>query len=328
MGKVNNIGMRRLERLIIQVGARAVFLDPLNNFVSGGLSDNSTMTAFFDAIERLAMAYNVSMHISHHTNKGSLADPDNMEGVMGASDIINRPRFGTRIAMATDDERTALGAPPRQTVFRLVDGKHNNSPIGDGEQWYTIRSINLGHTTTIYQHGDNVGVVEILNRQPAISASTDPLHEHTILRTINSAPANMLLSPTKQCATYYGDPLKIALRQIGEKLPVKKGMAEKMVKALVDDLLVAGLIEKVEFINVRRHSNIGLSLTVAGVQRLRGINPPGNPIPTSMPANVPASATAGVFVAEKPPVATPKTAPKSSGRPTRRRSEVRPPGGD
>jgi AAA domain len=326
VGKVNNLGMRRLEGLIVQSGARAVFLDPLNNFVSGGLSDNSTMTVFFDAIERLAMAYNVSMHISHHTNKGSLVDPDNMEGVMGASAIINRPRFGTRIAMATDEERTALGAPPRQTVFRLVDGKHNNSPIGDEEQWYAIRSINLGNTTTIYQHGDNVGVLEVLIQQAGTTVSANSLHEYIVLKAINSAAPNRLLSPTKQCATYYGDPLKIALKQAGETLPAKKGGPEKMIKALVEGLLVARLIEEVDFKNVGRKLNTGFKLTDAGLQRLQ-VTPVGksNHVPS-------AEITAGVFKAAKTPnkesASGAENRPKSSVPPVRRRSVARPPGVD
>jgi hypothetical protein len=263
---VNPDGIALLERLIDECGARVVLLDPLYSFLAGGLNDNSAMGLLVHRLIAVAQAKEVAIIVMHHPSKGK--DPESNEAFMGASTIVFAVRSAITIVRASAEEMIAIGAPPNAGLFRIFHGKPSYSKPQDEEQWFWQRSVNLGNATPEYPNGDSVGVVETYDT--TVRVGVDPVQARIMLRVIANPPFGIPLSPTTQSRQNYRKPVRTALRQAGVPMPQKGDDAKRMVDALLDALIVGGLVREEQVTSSGRNKVKGLVITEAGRKWLDG----------------------------------------------------------
>ena len=268
-GKVptlNEKGLARLEWLLHDTGARIVILDPLNNFLAGGLNDNTAMGALVGELKQIAIKWCAAIILLHHTSKG--ADLETTDAIMGAAAIANFSRVAiTLVRMTRDEARNYYrGVPPSQAhrYFRLNCGKLNYAMPADDDQWYWQRSINLGNDTPEYPNGDSVGVVERVDPTAICVSTSNAAFDRIALRTIAGAPANALLGMSKKGGSDRNvhDHVRRALRQSGAAVRPKD--LYQIVDNLIDSLFVRGLVEEKSFTDRFRKNRAGLKLTETG----------------------------------------------------------------
>ena len=137
-----------------------------------------------------------------------------------------------------------------------------------GSVWFRQCSLNLGNATQDYPEGDKVGVAERCDPAARAAAPADRTHDRIALKAIASAPANGLLRLSKKSSTYFGVPVRRALKAAG--VPMPRMDAGAMVERLIDGLLARGLIHEGEFKDTNRRKQMGLKLTSEGQKLLDG----------------------------------------------------------
>ena len=138
-----------------------VVLDPLVSLCAGGnMNDNAAMSLVMRAIKELAIRYNCSFLVIHHTKKGG--DLHSSEAIGGAVAIVNLARRALMLVGMSQDEAKKLAVLPskRWRYFRLLSAKANLAPPASDDEWYELRSVELPNPEPpTYPHGDGVQAI-------------------------------------------------------------------------------------------------------------------------------------------------------------------------
>jgi RecA-family ATPase len=186
---LDQAGLAHLDSLLASLLPDLVVIDPLIALCGGGnVNDNAAMALVMREIKRLAIKYNCSILIVHHTRKGG--DPGSAEAISGASAIKDLARCARMPVTMTTAEQTTFGVLPseRPQHFKLVDAKSNLSLHSD-EAWYKLQSQELPNAEPpTYPHGDRVQAVvraQLRHRDSASVTADDQKIEAAILELVD-----------------------------------------------------------------------------------------------------------------------------------------------
>jgi AAA domain/Primase C terminal 2 (PriCT-2) len=185
---LDQAGLQHLDNLLGSLQPDLVVIDPLVALCGGGnVNDNAAMALVMREIKRLAIKFNCSILIVHHTRKGG--EPGSADAISGASAIKDLARCARMPVTMTTAEMGIFHVLPseRQQHFKLVDAKSNLALHSD-EAWYKLESQELPNAGTPYLHGDRVqAVVRVqLSAQPGGSANVDDMKiEAAILNLVD-----------------------------------------------------------------------------------------------------------------------------------------------
>ena len=158
---LHQAGVEFLGSMLDEFRPDVVVLDPLVSLCAGGnMNDNAAMSLVMRAIKGLAMRYNCSFLIVHHTKKGG--DLTSSEAIGGAVAIVNLARRALMLSAMSQDEAKKLAVLPSQRwrYFRLLSAKANLAPPGPDAEWYELRSQTLPNAQLpTYPTGDGVQAI-------------------------------------------------------------------------------------------------------------------------------------------------------------------------
>jgi hypothetical protein len=174
---LDQAGFAHLNNLLASLLPDLVVIDPLIALCGGGnVNDNAAMALVMREIKRLAIKFNCSLLIVHHTRKGG--EPGSAEAISGASAIKDLARCARMPVTMTTAEMGVFHVLPSERLqyFKLVDAKSNLALHSD-ETWYKLESQELPNAGAPYPHGDRVqAVVRVqLSVQPGGSANADDM---------------------------------------------------------------------------------------------------------------------------------------------------------
>jgi hypothetical protein len=185
---LDEAGLEKLHNLLATLRPDLVVIDPLIALCGGGnVNDNAAMALVMREIKRLAIKFNCSILIVHHTRKGG--EPGSADAISGASAIKDLARCARMPVTMTTADMLAFSVLPSERLqyFKLVDAK-SNLALHSGETWYKLESQELPNAGAPYPHGDRVqAVVRVqLSVQPGGSASADDMKiEAAILAVVD-----------------------------------------------------------------------------------------------------------------------------------------------
>jgi hypothetical protein len=185
---LDQAGLENLDNLLASLRPDLVVIDPLIALCGGGnVNDNAAMALVMREIKRLAIKFNCSILIVHHTRKGG--EPGSAEAISGASAIKDLARCARMPVTMTTAEMGVFHVLPSERLqhFKLVDAKSNLALHSD-ETWYKLESQELPNAGAPYPHGDRVqAVVRVqLSVQPGGSANADDMKiEAAILHVVD-----------------------------------------------------------------------------------------------------------------------------------------------
>jgi hypothetical protein len=263
-----------LELRIVASGASIVVIDPLINFISGGLNDNPLMGDLMTRIKVIAIKLQIAIFILHHTAKGK--DLESPEAFMGAYTIRNECRIALTLIPMTGEEagQYNIAAKEAHRYFRLFWNKYNKTDLEVEERWYRKHSLRLCNARGVYTEGDSIGVVERVNlntlQQQATSKPRNAIFDLITLHTIAARNGNDLLSMHKQSGSdrYIYDQLRRAMRGVAE-LPSKPKERKALLEDTVNDLLDKKLIEVQKFTDLGGRPKTGINITELGMDRMK-----------------------------------------------------------
>jgi AAA domain/Primase C terminal 2 (PriCT-2) len=186
---LDQAGLAHLDNLLASLLPDLVVIDPLIALCGGGnVNDNAAMALVMREIKRLAIKFNCSILIVHHTRKGG--EPGSAEAISGASAIKDLARCARMPVTMTAAEMGIFRVLPSERLryFKLVDAKSNLALHSD-ETWYKLESQELPNAGAPYPHGDRVqAVVRVqLSVEPGGSANADDMKiEAAILKVVES----------------------------------------------------------------------------------------------------------------------------------------------
>jgi hypothetical protein len=189
---LDQAGLAHLDNLLASLLPDLVVIDPLIALCGGGnVNDNAAMALVMREIKRLAIKFNCSILIVHHTRKGG--EPGSAEAISGASAIKDLARCARMPVTMTTAEMGVFHVLPSERLqyFKLVDAKSNLALHSD-ETWYKLESQELPNAGAPYPHGDRVqAVVRVqLSVQPGGSANADDMKiEAAILEVVDRGKA-------------------------------------------------------------------------------------------------------------------------------------------
>jgi hypothetical protein len=174
---LDQAGLEHLDNLLASLRPDLVVIDPLIALCGGGnVNDNAAMALVMREIKRLAIKFNCSILIVHHTRKGG--EPGSAEAISGASAIKDLARCARMPVTMTTAEMGVFHVLPSERLqhFKLVDAKSNLALHSD-ETWYKLESQELPNAGAPYPHGDRVqAVVRVqLSVQPGGSPNADDM---------------------------------------------------------------------------------------------------------------------------------------------------------
>jgi hypothetical protein len=156
---VNQKAIDELGRLIAEVRADVVILDPLGPLVPFGINDNGLMAQLILSLKQMATAHDCAVLVLHHFKKGA---DGSVESISGASSIVNHARVAITVESMKMDEGAQYGVLPSELwrYFRLVDAKSNFAPPSNGDDWLKLETVHLNNPEPpIFMSGDAVQVV-------------------------------------------------------------------------------------------------------------------------------------------------------------------------
>ena len=158
---LHQAGVEHLGTMLDEFRPDVVVLDPLVSLCAGGnMNDNAAMSLVMRAIKELAIRYNCSFLVIHHTKKGG--DLHSSEAIGGAVAIVNLARRALMLVGMSQDEAKKLAVLPskRWRYFRLLSAKANLAPPASDDDWYELRSVELPNPEPpTYPHGDGVQAI-------------------------------------------------------------------------------------------------------------------------------------------------------------------------
>jgi hypothetical protein len=176
---LNEDGFNCLRAALDTLRPDLVVLDPLVVFCGGGnMNDNAVMSLVMRSLKALAVEFDCSMLVVHHTRKGRSAGDDpaeEAERIGGAAAIVNLARRAIMPVTMTNAETKAYPSvlpSERLKYFKLADVKSNLAPLSAETPWYELAGVQLPNAEPpTYPHGDRVQAVKRANlaRQKAQS---------------------------------------------------------------------------------------------------------------------------------------------------------------
>ena len=112
------------------------------------------------AIKELAISYNCSFLVIHHTKKGG--DLHSSEAIGGAVAIVNLARRALMLVGMSQEDAKHLAVMPSQRwrYFRVLSAKANLAPPASNDEWYELRSVELPNAEPpTYPRGDGVQAI-------------------------------------------------------------------------------------------------------------------------------------------------------------------------
>jgi hypothetical protein len=157
---LDQAGLIQLDNLLASLCPDLVVIDPLIALCGGGnVNDNAAMALVMREIKRLAIKFDCSILIVHHTSKSG--EPGSALAISGASAIKDLARSARMPVTMTMAEATTFAILPseRTQYFKLVDAKANLAPRSD-DTWYKLESQELPNAEPpTYPNGDRVQAV-------------------------------------------------------------------------------------------------------------------------------------------------------------------------
>jgi hypothetical protein len=156
---LDQAGLEHLDNLLASLRPDLVVIDPLIALCGGGnVNDNAAMALVMREIKRLAIKFNCSILIVHHTRKGG--EPGSAEAISGASAIKDLARCARMPVTMTTAEMGVFHVLPSERLqyFKLVDAK-SNLALHSADTWYKLASQELPNAGAPYPHGDRVQAV-------------------------------------------------------------------------------------------------------------------------------------------------------------------------
>ena len=164
---LNLEGFKQLDSLLVALRPDFVILDPLVALCGGGnTNDNAVMSLVMRELKSLAIKFDCTVLIVHHTRKGGGKGSDSAgeaEAISGAAAIVNLARRAIMPVTMTDTEAKAFGVLPseRRQYFKLVDAKSNLAPLSADAPWYELANEELPNAEPpTYPNGDRVQAVK------------------------------------------------------------------------------------------------------------------------------------------------------------------------
>jgi AAA domain len=157
-GKLERMARKAFIRRQIDI----VSFDPFVKLHSFEENNNTAIDFVAGLLAQMAIEFNIAVDAPHHTKKGVTAAGD-AEAGRGASAFKDAGRLVytlTRMATKDADIFGVIEAERRQLV-RLDSAKVNLTPTGTEARWFKLVGVDLGNSTELYPHGDNVQTVEV-----------------------------------------------------------------------------------------------------------------------------------------------------------------------
>jgi hypothetical protein len=149
-----------ITRTIDARGIQAVFLDPMIKTHDADENDNKAIDYLAEIVTGLCIDKDVAIDFTHHTRKGSAADPGNADSGRGAGAGKNAGRLvSTFTTMSPEDAQNhGISEADRRLLRRMDAAKVNIAPPAEHATWYQLVGVNIGNGTERYPNGDNVQV--------------------------------------------------------------------------------------------------------------------------------------------------------------------------
>jgi hypothetical protein len=193
---VNQAAIDELGKLVAELGADVLVLDPLGPLVPVGINDNGMMGQLILALKQMASKLDCAVLLLHHFKKGH---DGSAESISGASALVNHARVAVTIEGMKKDEGGQFGVMPSELwrYFRLVDAKSNFAPPSNGTDWLKLETVNLDNPEPpTFSNGDAVQVVV-----PATFAAItrpgylDPVERGTVVTDVITSVGNSSIPP-------------------------------------------------------------------------------------------------------------------------------------
>jgi hypothetical protein len=138
-----------------------ICLDPFIKSHSATENDNNAIDCVVSILTNLAANYNCAVDAPHHMSKG-LADPGNANRGRGASAFKDGARLVYTLSRMQEEDGTRWNIPNEELAqyVRTDPGKVNIARSAQTAKWFKIVGVDLGNSTELYPHGDNVQTVE------------------------------------------------------------------------------------------------------------------------------------------------------------------------
>ena len=139
-----------VEQLIAR-DIRVLIIDPFVSCHQVRENDNDAIDQVAKAWGRIAGRAHCSVELVHHTRKLNGNSEPTIDDGRGASALAAAVRSGRILARMNKSEASKVGVETPGRYFKVLDGKPNLAPLGEGATWYQMASVELGN-------GDNIGV--------------------------------------------------------------------------------------------------------------------------------------------------------------------------
>lgn len=153
---INQQAMDDAVRFIIENKIILLLVDPFVRAHEVSENDNMAIDKVVWCFQRIMDRTGCAVSIVHHVNKGnSKAEPGEMDGIRGASSLVNAARIAHTLTTMTALEAVKYGVDEnkRNWYVRLDNAKSNMSAPSGKTDWFKRVSVSL-------MNGDEVGTIE------------------------------------------------------------------------------------------------------------------------------------------------------------------------
>jgi hypothetical protein len=144
--------MTRLEELLEEIRPVMLVVDPLAELHTCEENDNTALRSVIATFRELAVRFDMSVVILHHTRKGAGQTPGDPDSARGASAIIGAVRVAVTLTTMSEDDAKAFGMPTdleaRSNFVRMDDAKSNYAPLRSA-QWFEKVAYELANGDTV-----------------------------------------------------------------------------------------------------------------------------------------------------------------------------------
>jgi hypothetical protein len=139
-----------------------IALDPFIKAHGVDENDNNAIDLVCDMLALLAMQYNCSIDLPHHTRKGTMI-AGNADAGRGASSMKDAGRLIQTLTPMTSEEAKQFGVSDadRRSLIRMDSGKVNIAPPSRAAKWFRLIGVPLGNASAEYPNGDEVQTIEV-----------------------------------------------------------------------------------------------------------------------------------------------------------------------
>ena len=130
--------MQALRELLGEYEPDVLIVDPLAELHTAPENDNTALRSVIAALRSIAVEFEISVIVLHHTRKG-VTTPGDPDAARGASSLIGAGRVALTFCPMSEEDAKAIGVASdrktRASYVRLDDAKQNYAAIGDA-RWY------------------------------------------------------------------------------------------------------------------------------------------------------------------------------------------------